>query len=200
MIPKDGAFFGSGKGRPWRAMHGRSRLGGLASSPMPERRGKGGDGASRSVWRLVHWAAVATFRRRGVLLVVPLLYLALTLVFLGRWEWDLKPPMPVHIGVAVLRRRVPPPGSVYHSSQVFQKLWPYMQADVNYSIPVIIENSHLAVSLLDFPGCGGVGAVCGRAAMQLQMSNLSRSFRSWVYISCRYYWFRKKFCVKTLEY
>ncbi|XP_074562355.1 O-fucosyltransferase 9-like [Curcuma longa] len=125
-------------------MLGRSRLGGGASSPMPERRGKSGDGASRSVWRLVHWVAVATFRRRGALLVVPLLYLALTLVFLGRWEWDLKPPMPVRIGVAVLRRRVPPPGSVYRSPQVFQKLWPYMQADANHSIPLTAAWHHKA--------------------------------------------------------
>ncbi|XP_042474394.1 O-fucosyltransferase 9-like [Zingiber officinale] len=125
-------------------MAGRIRLGGGASSPMPERRGKGGDGVSRSVWRLVHWAAVATFRRRGALLVVPLLYLALTLVFLGRWEWDLKPPMPVRIGVAVLRRRVPPPGSVYRSPQVFQKLWPYMQADLNHSIPLTAAWRHKA--------------------------------------------------------
>ncbi|KAG1331128.1 O-fucosyltransferase 9 [Cocos nucifera] len=51
------------------------------------------------------------------------------LVFLGRWNLD---SVPVRIAVAVLRRR-PPPGAVYRSPQVFERLWPFMQADVNNS-------------------------------------------------------------------
>ncbi|WOK97355.1 hypothetical protein Cni_G06063 [Canna indica] len=121
-------------------MHGRSRLGdahgGGASSPGAAWRGKGGDGTPPGVGRLVRWAAAVAFRRRGTLLVAPLVYLALMLVFFGRWEWDLEPPVPVRVGVAILRR-APPPGSVYRSPQVFQKLWPYMQADVNYSTPLM---------------------------------------------------------------
>ncbi|XP_064953158.1 O-fucosyltransferase 9-like isoform X1 [Musa acuminata AAA Group] len=108
-------------------MHGRRRLadghgcGAAASSPRGARRGK-----------LVRWAAAAASRRRGALLVAPLLYLALMLVMVGRWEWDLEPPVPVRVGVTILRR-APPPGSVYRSPRLFHELWAFMQADVNHS-------------------------------------------------------------------
>ncbi|RWW20212.1 hypothetical protein GW17_00015688 [Ensete ventricosum] len=129
-------------------MHGRRRLGdghghgrGAAgsSSPRGARRGK-----------LACWAAAAASRRRGALLLAPLLYLALMLVMVGRWEWYLEPPVPVRVGVAILMR-APPPGSGYRSPRVFHELWPFMQADVNHSSAVVTESpflwTHVSFSL-----------------------------------------------------
>ncbi|KAK8947560.1 hypothetical protein KSP40_PGU014807 [Platanthera guangdongensis] len=45
-------------------------------------------------------------------------------------SWDLEG-VPGRVSVSVLRRQ--PPGSLYRSPQLFQKLWPFMQADVNHS-------------------------------------------------------------------
>ncbi|XP_020106475.1 uncharacterized protein At1g04910 [Ananas comosus] len=113
-------------------MHGNTRIGGAgarpngaaaAAAPWPGRKG--------SVERLAYAAAAAVLRRRAVLVVVPLLYMVVMVVLVGVWNLDSGP---VRVGVAILRRRAPPPpGSMYRSTQVFEKLWPYMQGDVNHS-------------------------------------------------------------------
>lgn len=102
-----------------------------ASSPRAARRG------GRKEWgapppgaeRLLYAALAALLRRRGILLLAPLLYVSAMLLFMGSWNLDA---VPVRVGVAVLRRR-PPPGAVYRSPQVFERLWPFMQTDVNHS-------------------------------------------------------------------
>ncbi|PKA62526.1 Uncharacterized protein AXF42_Ash009413 [Apostasia shenzhenica] len=83
-------------------------------------------GAGKMAERALYAAVAAVLRRRGWLLAAPLLYVTAMLLL----SWDLEG-VPARIGVAVLRRQ--PPGSVYRSPQVFQKLWPFMQADVNHS-------------------------------------------------------------------
>ncbi|WOL02340.1 hypothetical protein Cni_G11059 [Canna indica] len=103
-------------------MHGHCKLSDLGrpSSPRAARRGKSWD-----VRRLVYSAAAPVLRRRWALLAFPLVYLALTLAIVRRSDIEA---VPVRVGVAVFGR-ASPPGSVYWSPQVFQKLWPYMHAD-----------------------------------------------------------------------
>ncbi|URE48775.1 GDP-fucose protein O-fucosyltransferase [Musa troglodytarum] len=91
--------------------------------------GAGKGGTSPIVGRVVHGAAAAALRWRVALLLVPLVYVALMLVFVGWWNLEA---VPVRVGVPVLKR-APPPGSVYRSPQVFQKLWPFMQSEFNHS-------------------------------------------------------------------
>ncbi|RRT78052.1 hypothetical protein B296_00001155 [Ensete ventricosum] len=97
--------------------------------------GAGKGGTSPIVARVVHGAAAAALRWRVALLLVPLVYVALMLVFVGWWNLEA---MPVRVGVAILKR-APPPGSVYRSPQVFQKLWPFMQSDFNHSNAVVTQ-------------------------------------------------------------
>lgn len=68
----------------------------------------------------------AALRRKGVLLIVPMIYAVATVGLLGLWDLE-----SVRVGVAVFRRS--PPGAVYRSPQVFKKLWPSILADVNHS-------------------------------------------------------------------
>ncbi|THU53407.1 hypothetical protein C4D60_Mb10t14080 [Musa balbisiana] len=104
--------------------------------------GAGKGGTSPIVGRVVHGAAAAALRWRVALLLVPLVYVALMLVLVGWWNLEA---MPVRVGVAVLKR-APPPGSVYRSPQVFQKLWPFMQSDFNHSnavLPLLFLHSRI---------------------------------------------------------
>lgn len=68
----------------------------------------------------------AVFRRRGVLLCAPLLYISGMLLYMGTVNFDVS----FKNAVVVVHKR-PPPGSVYRSPQVFQKLWPFMEAESN---------------------------------------------------------------------
>ncbi|URE48777.1 GDP-fucose protein O-fucosyltransferase [Musa troglodytarum] len=76
--------------------------------------GAGKGGTSPIVGRVVHGAAAAALRWRVALLLVPLVYVALMLVFVGWWNLEA---VPVRVGVPVLKR-APPPGSVYRSPQI----------------------------------------------------------------------------------
>ncbi|URE48774.1 GDP-fucose protein O-fucosyltransferase [Musa troglodytarum] len=76
--------------------------------------GAGKGGTSPIVGRVVHGAAAAALRWRVALLLVPLVYVALMLVFVGWWNLEA---VPVRVGVPVLKR-APPPGSVYRSPQL----------------------------------------------------------------------------------
>ncbi|XP_078157487.1 O-fucosyltransferase 9-like isoform X2 [Carex rostrata] len=83
---------------------------------------------------LVQAVVKAVLRRRGVLFAVPLLYLSAILVLAGKWSLDgASPAVVVGVTAAFRRRHVPAPGSVYKSSQVFEKLWPMMEADSNHT-------------------------------------------------------------------
>lgn len=91
--------------------------------------------------RLLQAVVTAVLRRRGILLAVPLLYLSAILVLVGKWGLEGAPPaVVVGVTTAFRRRHVPAPGSVYKSSQVFQKLWPMMEADSNHTNAVRFKN------------------------------------------------------------
>ncbi|WOL12908.1 hypothetical protein Cni_G21677 [Canna indica] len=82
-------------------------------------------GGPPSLGRLMYLVAATVFRRRGVFLVVPLTYLAMMLLFLRRWNPEAGP---LRAGAVWV-----PPGSVYRTPLLFEKLWPSIQADVNRS-------------------------------------------------------------------
>lgn len=67
-------------------------------------------------------------RRRGLLLFAPLLYVAGMVLYMGSLNFDVN----LKNGGVVVRKRAPP-GTVYRSPKVFDKLWPYMEAENNGS-------------------------------------------------------------------
>ncbi|XP_020679563.1 O-fucosyltransferase 9 [Dendrobium catenatum] len=109
-----------------RAVVGGGGSGGEKSPSASPRAGRRKSSAGRRTERCLYGILAAVLRRRGWLLAAPLLYVTAMLML----SWDLEG-VPVSVGVAILGRS--PPGSVYRSPQVFQKLWPFMQADVNHS-------------------------------------------------------------------
>eukprot|EP00268_Persea_americana_P047259 TRINITY_DN4912_c0_g1_i4.p1 TRINITY_DN4912_c0_g1~~TRINITY_DN4912_c0_g1_i4.p1 ORF type:complete len:572 (+),score=77.09 TRINITY_DN4912_c0_g1_i4:441-2156(+) len=120
-------------------MHGCSRLGSGrlsgSSSPSPPSsprlrhgRGKGGGRGPKLqsfTERIVHLLLSAVFRRRGVLLFAPLVYISGMLIYMGTLSFDVP-------GSVAIRRR-PTPGSTYRSPQVFEMLWPFLEVDGNSS-------------------------------------------------------------------
>ncbi|ERN02976.1 hypothetical protein AMTR_s00134p00089540 [Amborella trichopoda] len=74
------------------------------------------------IHRLVYLLFSVVYRRHGVLLFVPLVYICGMLFYMGSLPFE---------GPVVANR--PPPGSTYRSPEVFKKLWPSMQADDNAS-------------------------------------------------------------------
>ena len=62
-----------------------------------------------------------------MLLLAPLLYISGMLLYMGSVSFDV---VSLKNGVVVVHKR-PPPGSVYRSPQVFEKLWPFMEAESN---------------------------------------------------------------------
>ncbi|XP_038708389.1 O-fucosyltransferase 9-like isoform X2 [Tripterygium wilfordii] len=71
----------------------------------------------------------SVFKRRGLLLFAPLLYISGMVLYMGSLSLDVDLNS---VGGVVVRKRTPP-GSVYRSPQVFEKLWPYMEAENNGS-------------------------------------------------------------------
>lgn len=77
--------------------------------------------------KLVFLILSAVFRRKGLLLFAPLLYISMMLLYMGSLNFD--------VSISNLKTRVvsvnkrAPPGSVYRSPQVFEKLWPFMEAE-----------------------------------------------------------------------
>ncbi|XP_061369115.1 O-fucosyltransferase 9 [Gastrolobium bilobum] len=128
-------------------MHGYSRLGGAARSqnspPSSPRfrhgRSKSSKGSlkeNNSMEKLLFVIMSTVFRRRGLLLFAPLLYISGMLLYMGSLSFD---NVSIKNGVVVLRKRAPP-GSVYRSPQVFEKLWPFMEADTaNGTVNVLME-------------------------------------------------------------
>ncbi|KAJ0786211.1 putative GDP-fucose protein O-fucosyltransferase [Helianthus annuus] len=114
-------------------MHGYSRLGRASgsppSSPRFRRHSKGrGGGVGVDVKLLERWVYAvisAVYRRRGVLLFAPLLYVSAMLLYMGT--------MGFHLGFTTTTpSSAPPPlGSLYRSPQLFQHLWPYIQPQNN---------------------------------------------------------------------
>ncbi|ONI35727.1 hypothetical protein PRUPE_1G551500 [Prunus persica] len=120
-------------------MHGYSRLGNPRAAGSPPssprcRHGRnknaGGRGPKQSiVEKVVVLLISVVFKRRGVLLFAPLLYISGMLLYMGSVSFDV---VSLKNAVVVVRKRSPP-GSLYRSPQVFQKLWPYMQAESNHT-------------------------------------------------------------------
>lgn len=119
-------------------MHGYSRLGTARVNGSPPssprfRHGRnkvssgfGRGSKQRNVDKLVFVIISAVFRKRGVLLFAPLLYISGMLLYMGSVNFDVS----FKNAVVVVHKR-PPPGSVYRSPQVFEKLWPFMEAESN---------------------------------------------------------------------
>lgn len=68
----------------------------------------------------------AVFKRKGVLLLAPLLYISVMLLYMGSLGFDV-----VDLKSVVVVHKHALPGSVYRSPQVFEKLWPFMEAEAN---------------------------------------------------------------------
>lgn len=68
----------------------------------------------------------AVFRRKGILLFAPLLYISGMLMYMGTLNLEV---VPEGVGVTIFRRKSAAAGSVYRSPKVFEKLWPHMQID-----------------------------------------------------------------------
>lgn len=78
----------------------------------------------------------AVYRRRGVLLLAPLLYISIMLLYMGTVGFDSIVSRNGGNGDDLTR-----PGSVYRSPQVFQKLWPFMEAESNGSTSNLVISS-----------------------------------------------------------
>ncbi|KAK4859816.1 hypothetical protein QYF36_012374 [Acer negundo] len=140
-------------------MHGLSRLGtvrsvsatatGASSSPPSSPRlrhgrnkntgfGVGRWGKQQNlVERLVLVVISVVFKRKGVLLLAPLLYISGMLLYMGSLGFDV-----VDLkSVVVVHKRTPPPGSLYTSPQLFQKLWPLMEANATHNALMTAWNS-----------------------------------------------------------
>jgi hypothetical protein len=116
-------------------MHGHSRLGRSKSG------GVGGTSFSSSskssCSKFVFVLMSAIFRRRGLLLFAPLLYISGMLLYMGSLSFDL---------VLVQKHRSPPPpGSIYRSPQLFQHLWPFMEADTPNATSLNVVSSLLSL-------------------------------------------------------
>ncbi|KAI4295022.1 hypothetical protein MLD38_040712 [Melastoma candidum] len=124
--------------------HGHSRLGGgsVRSTPSPsvsprlrlggKRASFGVDQGSNLAEKLVFLVVSCVFRKKGVLLFAPVIYIFGMVVFMGLFGFD--------VGVSIRSRGgrsgesgPAPPGSVYRSPEVLRELWPFMEAEVSNS-------------------------------------------------------------------
>lgn len=141
-------------------MHGLSRLGNGVNSPSPPSSprfrharnknaafGGGFPGDSCEV-KLQNYAeklgfmiVSAVYRRRGVLLFAPLLYISGMLLYMGALGFD----------ASGRSGTEAPLGSVYRSPQVFEKLWPLMEAENNGSSNLVIYLQFVVCSTISLP-------------------------------------------------
>ena len=90
--------------------------------------GRGGGEKQNLVERLMFLIIKVVLKRRGLLLLAPLLYISGMVLYMGSLNFDVN----LKNGGVVVRKRAAP-GTVYRSPKVFQKLWPYMEAERNRS-------------------------------------------------------------------
>ena len=83
-------------------------------------------GKERNLEKLMFGVMSAVFRRRGLLLFAPLLYISGMLLYMGSFNFDAA--VSITNGVVFVHKRFPP-GSLYRSPQVFHKLWPFMESE-----------------------------------------------------------------------
>lgn len=140
-------------------MHGYSRLGtGRPSGSPPSsprflhgrNKSGGGRGSRQSVVEKFVFVLISVvYRRRGVLLLAPLLYITVMLLFMGSLSFDV---VSLKNAIVVVHKH-PLPGSVYRSPQVFEKLWPSMQAESNNGTSNVVLLSFMLLLLLLFSSC-----------------------------------------------
>lgn len=90
------------------------------------------------VERLGFFVISAVYRRRGVLLLAPLLYISGMLLYMGTSGFDSVVNISSRHG-AGYGDDITRPGSVYRSPQVFEKLWPFMEAENNGSSNLVLN-------------------------------------------------------------
>ncbi|XP_022875844.1 O-fucosyltransferase 9 [Olea europaea var. sylvestris] len=123
-----------------RHRHGRNKststtnVGGGGRSFLSDGGGGGGTKLQNVVERFGYLLMSVTYRRRGILLFAPLLYISGMLLYMGT------------LGIDVVNsggdgNDVIGPGSIYRSPQVFQKLWPFMEAESNRSSNNMLINA-----------------------------------------------------------
>lgn len=88
------------------------------------------------VERLVYVVVAGVYRRRGVLLFAPLLYISGMLLYMGNLGFDM-----VAVSDRVSGSKAAPVGSVYRSPQVFERFWPFMEAENNGSSSNAVRSS-----------------------------------------------------------
>ncbi|KAJ9145955.1 hypothetical protein P3X46_028280 [Hevea brasiliensis] len=114
-----------------RLRHSRSKSGGNGGGTGGGAGGGSGRGSKQNWVEALMFSLVSlVFKRRGVLLLAPLLYISGMMLYMGSLSFDVD--LNLKNGGVVVRKR-PPPGSVYRSPQVFKKLWPHMEAEGNGS-------------------------------------------------------------------
>ncbi|XP_058722014.1 O-fucosyltransferase 9 isoform X1 [Vicia villosa] len=109
-------------------MHGHSRLGRPKSGGVGAGPGSHSSSSSSSWSKFVFLLMSAIFRRRGLLLFAPLLYISGMLLYMGSLSFDV---------VLVHKHPRPHPGSLYTTPLLFHNLWPFMEAD-NASSPNVL--------------------------------------------------------------
>lgn len=119
-----------------RSRHGRNKNNGGGGGGGGGFRGRGGGGGGgcdpklqNFVERLIYMVISAVYRRQAVLLFAPLLYISGMLLYMGTLGFDVV----VISKVSGSGGKANPLGSMYRSPQVFEKLWPFMEAENNRS-------------------------------------------------------------------
>lgn len=116
-----------------RSSRGKSpSSGGLYIGGVGAFRGGGRADSKNVVERFGYFLISAIYRRRGVLLFAPLLYISGILLYMGIMGFDSVNNTSSRGGDVV------GPGSVYRSPEVFEKLWPLMEAETNRTSNMVI--------------------------------------------------------------
>ncbi|KMT20107.1 hypothetical protein BVRB_1g001250 [Beta vulgaris subsp. vulgaris] len=123
----------------------RMKPNGLISGPGISRVGGGPMKLGNFVERVVYIVIATVFRRKGVLLFAPLLYITGMLAYMGSLSLDSKVNGGERIGLEKLKGNIVEfsggfvlneprlPGSLYRSPEVFERLWPFLQDEANHS-------------------------------------------------------------------
>ncbi|KAL9252828.1 O-fucosyltransferase 9-like protein [Drosera capensis] len=103
--------------------------------PNANGNGNGNGGGIKLVERVVYFAVSVVLRRKGVLLLAPVVYILGMLLYMGSMSIESVGGGGGGRGGLVNEARVA--GSVYWSPAAFQNLWPYMEAEGNKSSIVL---------------------------------------------------------------
>ena len=138
--------------------------------------------------KLVFLILSAVFRRKGLLLFAPLLYISMMLLYMGSLNFD--------VSISNLKTRVvsvskrAPPGTVYRSPQVFEKLWPFMEAESRNSTTHAVFLCTLFCFLSFSPG-SVVGMMISKFIENLLCQEVLSLFPSLHYLVSLYCFYEK---------